>query len=90
MQNFIRPKNEQPKYYASTVEDGKIIKHDGEPEYAVYKSEMDETERRANLWHNWVDKNVANAYDGLGIMDDRIYYKFSAIREQFMNGEREE
>lgn len=88
MKNFKRPKGEKPYYYASTVEEGKVIKHEGEIEHAMYLSEMKETSRRANLWHAWVEKNVKKAYDGLGIINRDVYEKYSSIREEFMDGLR--
>ena len=88
MKNFTRPEGEEPYYYASTVEDGVVVKHDGDIEHAVYESEMREISRRANLWHNWVAKKYPHAYDGMGIMNPSIYSNQSKVRQQFMGGER--
>lgn len=90
IKNFTRPKGEKPYYYSTTVEDGNVIEHTGDEKYAVYKSEMTEIQRRANLWHKWVEKNYKNAYDSLGVINPQIAYFNEHIREQFMDGEREE
>jgi hypothetical protein len=90
MKNFTRPKNEKLYYYSSSVEAGKVIKHDGDPKHAVYLTEIEELRRRSNLWHRWLDKNVVDPYDSLGAVKDRVYFAYSAVREQFMNGERDE
>lgn len=90
LKNFKRPKGEKPYYYASTVENGKVVFHEGEEEHAVYESEIKEIQRRANLWHKWVEKNYKNAYDGWGAINPQIAYFNEDVREQFMNGERSE
>ena len=74
MKNFVRPEGEKPYYYSTTVENGEIVRHDFDEAHAVYKSEMEETTRRANLWHKWVEENVPNAYseDGLGILKPEV------------------
>lgn len=89
--NFRRPSGEKPYYFSSTVENGKVVKHDGDINHAVYKSEMDEISRRANLWHAWVEKNHPEAYDGLGtLLNSDIPDRFADIRIAFMEGERSE
>lgn len=88
--NFTRPEGEQPLYYSSTVENGKVIQHEGDLDHAVYKSEMDEIHRRADLWHKWVEENVPNAYDGWGAMNPDVFAEHSEVRRQFMDGERSE
>jgi hypothetical protein len=87
MENFTRPQNEKPYYYASTVENGIVVEHDGEEEHAMYLSEMNESIRRANLWHEWVEKNVKNAYDSMGILDNGVIERFEPIYQTFMRGE---
>jgi hypothetical protein len=89
MENFKRPKGEKPYYYASSInKNGKVIQHKGNKKYAMYKSEMDESSRRANLWHKWIEKNNKKAYNGLGIMDDSIYAKNQTVLKEFMDGVR--
>ncbi len=88
MKNFTRPKGEKPFYYSSTVENGKVIYHEGEKNHAVYKSEMDEIEKRANRWHKWIEKNYKNAYSSAGVIKEAIYTKNIAINKQFMDGLR--
>lgn len=89
--NFTRPEGEEPYYFSSTVVDGEVIKHDGEMAYAVYKSEMEESSRRSNLWHAWVEKNYPEAYDELGtLFGSDIYHEQAEVREAFMRGERSE
>ena len=90
LKNFKRPENEEPYYYSSTIEKGKIIKHDGDPDHAVYKSEMREITRRANLWHEWVSRNVPKAYDNIGAIKSEVYSKYRDINRQFIDGERSE
>lgn len=89
LKNFKRPENEEPYYYSSTVENGKVIEHDGDPRHAVYKSEMRETSRRANLWHEWVEKNVPDAYDNNGVLNPKVYYKYLDVNRAFLDGDRE-
>ncbi len=88
MKNFKRPKDEKPLYYSTTVENGKIIKHKGDPKHAEYKSEMDESNKRANLWHKWVEKNYKKAYNNIGIINQEKYNENTEIVRQFMDGER--
>ena len=90
LKNFKRPENEQPYYYSSTVENGKVIKHDGDLDHAVYKSEVEEIQRRASLWHKWVDKNVPDAYGELGVIKPEVMTEYHYINRQFMDGERSE
>lgn len=88
---IVEINEEQPLYYSSTVENGKVVKHEGDPKYAVYESVINETQRRAGLWHKWVKDNVGNdAYDELGIMNADVHAKYTDVRNQFMNGEREQ
>lgn len=89
LQNFTRPKDEKPYYYSSTVENGKVVRHDGDPDHAVYQSEIKEINARANRWHKWVEKNIPNAYDGLGILNPDIAAKHHETMRQFMDGERQ-
>lgn len=88
MKNFKINKKEKPFYYATTFENGKIVEHEGDEKYAVYESEIKESSRRADLYHEWVNKNYKNAYDVLGKIDDNIYTKTSEIRRAFLDGER--
>lgn len=81
-------KNEKPYYYSNTVENGKIVEHEGDEKHAVYLSEMKESTKRANRWHKWVEKNVPNAYNGWGIMDEDVYAKYNNILKEFMSGAR--
>ena len=90
LKNFKRPENEEPYYYSSTVENGKVIKHDGDPDHAVYKSEMEEIQRRAKLWHEWIEKNITNAYDEWGVIKPEVMTEYHHINRQFMDGERSE
>lgn len=90
LKNFKRPENEEPYYYSSTVENGKVIEHDGDPDHAVYKSEVRETNRRANLWHTWVEANVPNAYGDWGVLEPDVMAKYYDVNRQFMDGERSE
>ena len=87
MKNFTRPKDEIPYYYSSTVEDGKVVEHEGEEEHAVYMSELNEGSRRANLWHAWLEKNVANPHDSLGAVRDEVYAEYQHVLQVFMDGE---
>lgn len=89
LKNFKRPENEDPYYYSSTVENGRVIKHDGDPDHAVYKSEIREIQRRSNLWHKWVSRNVTEAYDNIGAIKSDVMAKYHDVNRQFMNGERE-
>ena len=89
MKNFTRPKDEKPYYYSTTVEANEVVRHDGEPDHAVYKSEMQEIRRRADLWHDWVQANIPNAYNEWGAIDTNVLYSNWEINRQFMNGERE-
>jgi hypothetical protein len=58
--------------------------------HAVYKSELTEISRRADLWHAWVEKKFFDAYDELGtLFESNIYHEQSDVREAFMRGERE-
>ena len=92
MINFTRPADEKPYYYSSTVENGQVIKHEGDPAHAVYQSEIAESQRRSNLWHKWLEANVPDAYstDGLGIVQDDVMAKYHDVCRQFMDGERSE
>ena len=87
MKNFTRLKGEKPYYYSSTVENGIVVKHEGEPEFAVYESEMQEISRRADLWHEWVENNFPDAYDSLGIINQDIMFTHKDVCNKFMDGE---
>lgn len=88
--NFTRPKEEKPYYFSSTVENGKVIKHEGDMNHAVYLSEVQEIQRRADLWHKWVEANVPHAYSEMGVLDEEVMFVHSEVRRQFMEGERSE
>lgn len=88
IKNFTPPEGEQPFYYATTVEDGVVVRHDGDPQYAVYRSGIEELRIRANRWHAWVGATYLNAYDGLGLIHDEIFFANREINRQFMDGER--
>lgn len=90
MKNFKRPEGEKPYYYSSTVENGEVIQHEGEEEHAVYLSEMQESTRRSNLWHKWLEKNVKNAHDNIGCVDEDVMAKYQTVCDEFMDGLREE
>lgn len=90
IKNFTRPAGEKPYYYSTTVENGKVIEHTGDEKHAVYDSEIKEIQRRADLWHKWVEKNFDNAYDKWGCINGQIAYFNQHIKEQFMDGERDE
>lgn len=88
--NFTRPKGEKVLYFSSSVENGEVIKHDGDMAHAMYSSEMSEISRRADLWHEWVGKNFPGSYDGLGtLFESDVYHEQADVREAFMRGERE-
>ena len=88
MKNFTRPKGEKPAYYASTVEDGEVVQHNGDLKHAMYHSEIEETQRRANLYHEWIGKNYRKAFNGIGFMNTEIWVETTKVRNEFMNGER--
>ena len=88
MKNFKRPKGEKPYYYASTIKNGIVVEHEGEKEHAIYLSEMQESTKRANLWHKWVEKNFKNAYDGWGRIHEVIYLRNESVYREFMDGLR--
>jgi len=89
LKNFTRPKDEKPYYYSTTVEGNEVVRHDNEPNHAVYQSETREIQRRADLWHKWVQANVPNAYDSWGVLDSEVANKYWDINRQFIDGERE-
>lgn len=84
----IKLKEEKPYYYSSTVENGKVIEHEGDPKHAVYLSEINKSQKRSDLWHKWVEKNVPNAYNSLGVLDPNVYEKHIETCKEFMNGSR--
>ena len=81
-------KKEKPYYYATTVENGVVVEHEGDEKYAVYLSEIRESHQRAKLWHKWLEKNVTNAYDNMGAVLPEIYAQYSDVCDEFMNGTR--
>jgi hypothetical protein len=88
IKNFTPPEGEEPFYYSTTIEDGVVVRHDGDPQYAVYRSGIEELRIRSNRWHRWVTENYAGAYDSLGIIREDIFLKDREINRQFMDGER--
>ena len=50
--------------------------------------EIEQIQKRANLWHKWVSKNCKNAYNGLGVISDDIMVKYDKVCEDFMSGKR--
>jgi len=84
--NFKRPKDEKPYYYSTNFVYGKLVEHEGEKEYAVYKSEMTEISRRADLWHEWLVANEPLAYDKYGAVTDETWAKHYKINNIFMSG----
>jgi len=88
MKNFKRPKGEKPYYYATSIENGKIVEHKGNKKFAIYESEMDESTKRANLWHKWVEKNFKNAYNCIGVISENILVENKNVLNAFMDGER--
>lgn len=89
LKNFTRPEGEEVYYYSSTVENGEVIRHDGDPDHAVYKSEIEEQQRRASLWHEWLEENQEDAYGPWGVVKEDVFTKHSEVNRQFMDGERE-
>lgn len=81
-------KKEKVFYYSSTVEDGKVTTHEGDPAHAVYLSDIETIQKRSARWHKWVEKNVPGAYDDMGILDPEVMAKYSDICDQFMNGKK--
>lgn len=88
LKNFTRPKDEKPYYYSTTVEENEIVRHEGDPKHAVYQSEIREIQRRAAMWHKWVQKSFPDAYNEWGQIDEQIVKDFWHINRQFMEGER--
>lgn len=82
-------KNEKVFYYASSInKNGKVIYHDGNPKYAIYKSDIELSQKRANLWHKWVENNFKGKYDGLGVINQDFMAQNKHICDAFMDGTR--
>ena len=79
---------EKPYYYATSVENGVVVSHDGDEKYAVYESDILSARERSNLWHKWLENNVPNAHDNMGVVRDDVYAKYSDVRDDFMSGKR--
>lgn len=90
MKNFKRNPDEKPYYFSSTVENGKVVKHEGDMAHAVYRSEMEESRRRSDLWHKWLEKNESDAYHEMGVVKDEFYAKHYSVMQAFMDGGRSE
>ena len=88
IKNFTPPEGEQPLYYSTTIEDGVVVRHDGDPQHAVYESVIRELHRRADRWHKWVTERYLNPYDSMGCIDPDIWAANQEINKQFMDGER--
>lgn len=85
--NYKPLKDEQPLYYSTTVENGKIVKHDNDPKHAVYSSQIETIQQRAKLWHDWLAENVSDAYE-YGVVKDEVAVKYNDVMQEFMDGIR--
>ena len=63
-------------HYASTIENGVVVEHEGDENYAVYEEDIKEIQATAKLWHKWVDNNVPKAYNSWGMLKSGIYEKY--------------
>lgn len=75
-------------HYATTIENGVVVSHEGDEQYAVYVEDIQEIQKKANEWHAWVEKNVPNAYDAWGLLEQGIYEEFYPQFEASRNDQK--
>lgn len=61
-------------HYATTIKNGRVIRHDGEEKYAVYIEDIKAIQERAEKWHLWVSAHYPNAYDCWGTLLNNLNY----------------
>ena len=66
-----------PYYYAATIDNnGNIVEHEGEEEYAVYLEDIEVIQTAGNKWHAWLERNVPNAYNNIGAVLPEVYAEY--------------